>query len=111
MRERLIYHITSAEEWNLAQSQGEYEPRQFADEGFIHCSYYHQLEAVLNRFFQGQQNLLLLEIDSAALECDVIEENLEGGAELYPHVYGKLPLDTVVSCRPLDLTSLNNKEV
>ncbi len=101
MSDRLIYHITSAEEWNLAQSKGEYEPRQFADEGFIHCSYSHQLKTVVKRFFQGQQNLVVLEINPAALKCDVIEENLEGGTELYPHVYGKLPLDAVVNCHPI----------
>ena len=101
MSDRLIYHITSAEEWNLAQSKGEYEPRQFADEGFIHCSYLHQLEAVVNRFFQGQKDLVILEINSAALKCDVIEENLEGGAELYPHIYGKLSLDAIINCRPI----------
>ena len=56
MSDRLIYHITSAEEWYLAQSKEEYEPRQFSDEGFIHCSHAHQLEAVVNRFFQGQKN-------------------------------------------------------
>ena len=100
MSDRLIYHITSAEEWHLAQSKGEYEPRQFAEEGFIHCSHAHQLEVVVQRFFQGQKNLVVLEIDSDAVECEVIEENLEGGAELYPHIYGKLPLTAVVNCRP-----------
>ncbi|ELS05006.1 hypothetical protein Xen7305DRAFT_00047440 [Xenococcus sp. PCC 7305] len=99
MSDRIIYHITSAQEWDLAQSQGEYEPRQFAAEGFIHCSHAHQLEAVMKRFFQGQTDLVVLEINSAALKCDVIEENLEGGAELYPHIYGKLPLDAVIDCK------------
>ncbi len=98
MSYRIIYHITSAEEWNLAQSKGEYEPRQFAKEGFIHCSHGHQLEAVFQKFFRGQQNLVVLEIDSDAVECEVIEENLEGGAELYPHIYGKLSLKAVVNC-------------
>ena len=101
MSDRLIYHITSTEEWNLAQSIGEYETQQFDNEGFIHCSYADQLEAVVNRFFPGQKNLVVLEIDSTAVGCKVIEENLEGGTELYPHVYGKLPLDAIVSCRPL----------
>ena len=103
MIDRIIYHITSTSEWNLAQSKGEYEPRQFPDEGFIHCSYSHQLETVVNRFFLGQKNLLVLEIDSAVLQCEVIEENLEGGAELYPHVYGKLPLNAILSYRSLDI--------
>ncbi len=103
MSDRIIYHITSDQEWNLAQSKGEYEPHQFADEGFIHCSYSHQLKTVINRFFLGQKNLVVLEIDSALLQCAVIEENLEGGAELYPHIYGKLPLNAIVSCRPLEV--------
>ncbi len=103
MSDRIIYHITSAPEWNLAQSKGEYEPCQFADEGFIHCSYSHQLETVIKRFFLEKKNLLVLEIDSTALDCEVIEENLEGGTELYPHIYGKLPLNAIVSCRPLDI--------
>ncbi|MGK7897538.1 MAG: DUF952 domain-containing protein [Xenococcus sp. (in: cyanobacteria)] len=101
MSDRLIYHITSVAEWNLAQSQGEYEPKLFTNEGFIHCSYADQLEGVVKRFFQGQKNLVVLEINSAVLKCDVIEENLEGGTELYPHVYGKLPLDAVVKCHPI----------
>ena len=103
MSDRIIYHITSDQEWNLAQSRGEYEPPQFANEGFIHCSYSHQLKTVINRFFLGQKNLVVLEIDSALLQCAVIEENLEGGAELYPHIYGKLPLNAIVSCRPLEV--------
>ena len=103
MSDRIIYHITSNQEWNLAQSKGEYEPHQFADEGFIHCSYEHQLETVIKRFFLGQKNLLVLKIDSAALDCEVIKENLEGGTELYPHVYGKLPLNAILSYRPLDI--------
>lgn len=96
-----IYHITSTPEWNLAQSQGEYEPQAFAAEGFIHCSHARQLETVMKRFFKGQKDLVVLEINSAALPCDVIEENLEGGTELYPHVYGKLPLETVVKAHPI----------
>ena len=101
MSDRIIYHITSVSEWELAQSKGEYEPQAFADEGFIHCSYAHQLEAVRQRFFKGQQNLVVLEINPAALQCEMIEENLEGGTELFPHVYGKLPLDAVVKAHPI----------
>ena len=101
MSDRPIYHITSAEAWHLAQSCGEYEPPQFATEGFIHCSYAEQLEAVMDRFFRGQKNLVVLEINPTTVKCEVIEENLEGGSELYPHVYGKLPVAAVVNCRRL----------
>lgn len=31
----------------------------------------------------------------AKLTCDVIEENLENGNELFPHIYGPLPMAAV----------------
>ena len=101
MSDRIIYHITSVSEWKLAQSKGEYEPQAFAAEGFIHCSYVHQLEKVVQRFFKGQKDLVVLEINPAVLRCEVIEENLEGGTELFPHVYGKLPLDAIIKTHPI----------
>ena len=38
---------------------------------------------------------MLLEIDPTALTCPVVDENLEGGSELYPHIYGPLPMAVV----------------
>ena len=66
----------------------------------MHCSYVYQLSAVANRFFQGQNNLLLLVIDCSQIEAKVIDENLEGGLELYPHLYGGLPINAVVEVIP-----------
>ena len=95
MRQRL-YHITSADEWHDAQTVGKYEPAGFAREQFIHCSYSHQLLTVANRFYQGQNGLVILLIDSSKIKDGLIEENLEGGTELYPHLYGVLPVDVVI---------------
>jgi uncharacterized protein (DUF952 family) len=92
----VLYHITSRTEWTRAHAAGEYRPRQFAHEGFIHCSYAIQVQAVADRLFRATHGLVLLEIDPAKLSCRVIEENLEGGADGYPHVYGPLPLPAVV---------------
>ena len=93
--EQQIYHITSLEEWNIAQSKGEYEPQGFAQEGFIHCSYRHQLLTVANRFYKGQNSLVILAIESSKINSSLVEENLEGGIELYPHLYGLLPTNAV----------------
>ena len=90
-----IYHITSQPEWNSAQSKGEYLPQGFAQENFIHCSYSHQILTVANRFYQGQQNLVILAIETANLRNNLIDENLEGGTELYPHLYSSLPIAAV----------------
>ncbi len=91
-----IYHITSAGEARKAQKAGDYVPAAFDREGFIHCSYAHQVIAVANRIFRGRTDLVLLEIDPAALDCTVVDENLEGGSELFPHIYGRLKMAAVM---------------
>lgn len=100
-----IYHITSAGEAREAEKKGYYVPAAFDREGFIHCSYGHQVAAVANRIFGGRQDLVLLEIDPAALDCEVVDENLEGGSELYPHIYGRLKMAAVARVRELPCDS------
>jgi uncharacterized protein (DUF952 family) len=87
-----LFHITSRAEWDTAQATGEYRPQGFAREGFVHCSYAEQVIRTANKFYRGMHGLVLLEIDPARLTCAVVEENLEGGSELFPHVYGPLPV-------------------
>ena len=91
-----LFHIASAEEARDAMRAGIYAPRAFAAEGFIHCSYARQVCDVANRIFSGRSDLVLLEIDRTRLTCEVIDENLEGGTQLFPHIYGRLPVDAVV---------------
>ena len=91
-----IYHITSTAEADKAGRLGEYVPKNFAAEGFIHCSYANQFVRVANQRFRGQADLVLLEIDTQKLNCRVVDENLEGGAEKFPHIYGALPISAVV---------------
>src|SRR5438477_2369110 len=93
--DKRIYHITSEHEATAAQVSGEYTPQDFLREGFIHCSYAHQVDGVIKRRFQGRSDLVLLEIDPSQLACKVIDENLEGGTELFPHIYGRLPMSVV----------------
>ncbi|MEL6580537.1 MAG: DUF952 domain-containing protein [Cyanobacteria bacterium J06621_12] len=90
------YHITSADEWLQAQENGYYQSARFAQEKFIHLSYSHQLLTVAHRFYTGQKGLVILVIDSSKIKDGLIEENLEGGIELYPHFYGVLSVDTVL---------------
>ena len=98
--DKRLFHITSEAEATTARRTGEYVPTAFAAEGFIHCSYAHQVPVTLNRIFKGRTDLVVLEIDPARLTCKVIDENLEGGAELFPHIYGKLPIFAVVRIIP-----------
>jgi len=95
-----LFHITTRTEIEAARTAGEYRPANFAREGFIHCSYGRQVEATAARHFAGQTGLVLLEIDRGALTCGVVDENLSGGVELFPHVYGPLPLRAVIGVYP-----------
>lgn len=96
-----LYHITTRSEAEAAAAAGTYRPRAFDAEGFVHCSHAHQVARVANRRFRGQPDLVLLEIDAAAVGAPVVEENLEGGSELFPHVYGPLPMASVVAVHEL----------
>lgn len=97
----VLFHITSRSALIRAREGGEYRPAGFDAEGFIHCSYARQVTAVANRLFRGVPDLVLLEIDPARLSCPIVDENLEGGEERYPHVYGPLPMTAVVCVHEL----------
>jgi len=96
-----IYHIAPAAHIERAARAGQYVPDAFATDGFIHCSRAHQVKRVADAYFAGQRNLVLLEIDPSKLTCPVVDENLTGGADLYPHIYGPLPMTAVISVREL----------
>ncbi len=95
-----IFHLTSEATWKAARSASEYRGDTLESEGFIHASTRSQLAPVANRLFRERTDLVLLEIDLSRIAPRVVRENLEGGSELYPHLYGPLNLDAVVAARP-----------
>jgi uncharacterized protein (DUF952 family) len=94
----IIFHIANREVWER-DSHGDYEPEQFATDGFIHCSTPEQLLPVANLRFRGQLELVLLEIDTDLVTPEIRYENLEGGLKLFPHIYGQLERKAVVRVR------------
>mgnify|MGYP001161685921 FL=1 len=101
----MIYHITTQTEWQQAQKNGEYIPKAFSSDGFIHCSDHYQIEDTANRFYTSTPDLIVLEIDPDKLVAPLVYENLEGGEMTFPHVYGHLNLDAVVSAFEFERTS------
>ena len=93
----VIYHIATRADWAAAKAAGAYTADSLASEGFIHCSTAGQVIATANRIFRGQRDLVLLDIDSARVEPEIRYENLEGGVQLFPHIYGALSVDAVVA--------------
>lgn len=94
----MILHITSKESWDEALKSGKYIKGVAAD-GFIHCSTPEQIDGVARRLFKGVQNLAILEIDPEKLQSKIKYENQTQGEDLYPHIYGPLNLDAVVSVK------------
>lgn len=101
-----LYHITTETEAREARIRGDYAPKTYPSEGFIHCAYSHQLAGVLARFFKGQTSLVMFEIDRSKVPCKVVDENLQGGTELFPHIYGRLPMSAVKRTIPASGTVL-----
>ena len=95
-----ILHITKQESWAEAKRSGQYMAESLAEQGFIHCSTSGQVIRVANFLFRGQQGLVLLCIDEARLDAEVKYENLEGGQELFPHVYGPIACNAVIDVLP-----------
>lgn len=90
-----IFHITRSDDWKAAIEDGAYRADTISSQGFIHCSTRAQVVTVANRFYRGQRGLVLLIITSERVQPEIRWENLEGGAELFPHIYGPLNLEAV----------------
>jgi uncharacterized protein (DUF952 family) len=96
---RNVVHILPVNEWEAVQARGEieYRPDTFEQVGFIHCSRPEQVPDVVNHFFPGREDLLLLVIDPARLKAPLRFDAV--GEEFFPHLYGPLNLDAVVEVK------------
>lgn len=92
----MIYHITVKEVLETIRTSGVYRPHSFDKDGFIHCSRKDQVIEVANRYYSGQKDLVLLEINDTLFNSTIVYENLEGGSELFPHVYSPIPISAIV---------------
>ncbi|MFP3913769.1 MAG: DUF952 domain-containing protein [Actinomycetota bacterium] len=87
----MIYHWCPEADWEA--STHEYRPAGFEREGFVHCSFLHQVEETASRHDPGRGDLVLLCIDARGLPV-VTEDCYQTGQE-YPHVYSAVPTAAV----------------
>jgi uncharacterized protein (DUF952 family) len=92
----LIYHIVLPQVWESAKDAASYSAASIETEGFIHCSYDHQLEGVIGRYYANEAELVILTIDPSKLTSKLVSEPSTGGEE-FPHIYGPINLDAVVN--------------
>jgi glutathione S-transferase len=99
-----LHHLALADEWAAAVAAGEAYRRStigrsLDEEGFIHCSFPHQVAATAERYYGRRTDVVVLEIDATKVAHLLRVEDLTGSGELFPHLYGPLPLDAVVAVR------------
>jgi glutathione S-transferase len=101
MTARRIYHVADRTHWAEAQVAGDYRRStrdQSLDEvGYLHAANADQVVGVLSRYYQGVSDLLLLTVDADRVAELLRDENTSGGTELFPHLYGPLPVDAVIA--------------
>ena len=95
MPDNIAFKILTAEQWASFARDGLFTgaPIDLAD-GYIHLSTSDQLEETLAKHFAGQENLTIAEVDLTLLG-DTVRWEKSRGDQLFPHVYGVLPMRAV----------------
>ena len=97
----VVYKIAPAALWRESERAGAFHgsPADMRD-GFIHLSRADQIIGTATRHFAGAADLLLIAVRAESL--DIRWEPSRGG-DLFPHLYGALPMTSVAWVRPLPL--------
>ena len=111
---RWLYHLALRSDWRQACAEGVYRRssrgRSLEQEGFVHLSAAHQVPATAARVYGDLPagELVLLHLDPQRLAAAGLAVRWEpapgapssGGGELFPHLYGALPLEAVCLAQP-----------
>ena len=98
-----LYKIAPVTLWRQAEYDGVFRGSAHdLRDGFIHFSTAEQAAETAAKHFAGQDDLLLIAVDGAALGDALKWEVSRGGAQ-FPHLYGELALSAVVSVTALPL--------
>ena len=104
MSDQIVYKILSASELQQMRRDGVFHgsPVDIAD-GYIHLSCASQVAATLDKHFSGVDGLVLAAVDLSGLG-DTVRWEASRDGQLFPHIYGLLPVEAVVSVAPLERT-------
>ncbi len=97
-----IFHLAISSDWN--DCNGDYRistvGKSLDEVGFVHCSTASQVQQTADLFYRGREDVTLLEIDPRNLTAPLKYEQASDG-QSYPHVYGPITFECVVSATPL----------
>ncbi|EOD47895.1 hypothetical protein GTA08_BOTSDO04801 [Neofusicoccum parvum] len=93
---KTAFKILSADQWAEWQKTGTFAGASIdLTDGYIHLSTAQTAGETFEKYFAGQQNLVVVEVDLAQLGDAIKWEPSRGGA-LFPHVYGSIPSNAVL---------------
>jgi uncharacterized protein (DUF952 family) len=96
----LIFKIVSRGEWE--SESGDYHGSAHdKTDGFLHFSTAAQLPETLRRYYAGQDDLVLVAVDSRGLGAALKWEHSPSRGEDFPHLYALLSPDAIKWARPL----------
>lgn len=98
----IVIHLIPHIDWEGIQGEPQLFSESIVQYGFIHCCLPEQMQGVLKHWFTAQKDVIAVEIDANLLISPLVFENLEGGSELFPHIYGLVNRDAVVRWYPAD---------
>ena len=95
----ITFHLVPQAYFDSLDPRADYAPRDFAREGFIHCTDgADEMARTANRFYQSNaEPHYYLYIDKARVRAPIRYDDAE---RLYPHIYGALNRDAIVATRP-----------
>ncbi len=108
MANEFIFHICRDDEWQTFKKNKIYNgSTQDIRDGFIHFSTKEQISKSAKKHRAGQDNLVLLTVDTKKLGVGLKWESSRGG-DIFPHYYGVLELKAVIQADSLKLDQDKN---
>jgi uncharacterized protein (DUF952 family) len=71
-------------------------------DGYVHLSSAAQVQGTYERYFADLPEVLLMWVSTAALPAGALVWEVSRGGELFPHLYGPLPVDAVARIEPVE---------
>jgi uncharacterized protein (DUF952 family) len=94
------FHLVAAEYYRDCDTGAPYVPAAYEADGFIHCTDgAHNLAAVADRYYKDDRRMYIaLVIDKTKVSASIVYEDK---ARIYPHIYGPLNRDAIVTVLPV----------
>ena len=96
----MILHCMKKSTWDAVKNRDSFGEDMLQISGFVHCSSVEYLWRVAPNFKQISDPLVLLCIETEALEAEVKWEDGDNCGRCYPHVYGRINRSAVKAVLP-----------